>query len=97
MFTVKFYNDGVCERIMEADVVTATMHPLTIHLSKGDGVPYFSAEVREPMTSLSVSFAKVIVENGAGRTTEIYTPLNRIDSSRLGQVCATTFTAACKP
>ncbi len=83
MFTVKFYEaDGFRQRIFEADSVTV-LRPgdtsdsptaeITLHMKGGDVRFDIGGEVLEGTSGLAPPprFQKAIIENSAGRTTEI--------------------------
>jgi len=76
MFTLKFYGrDGAKIRILEAESLTILRDSegaeITMHQKDGAGLR-LDVTLREPPTSdYPETFEKVIIENSAGKTTEI--------------------------
>ena len=76
MFTLKFYaNDSHRLRIEEADSLTilrsAGGAEITMHRKSGDDIRLDVTDVEPATSDAPQTFEKVIVENSAGKTTEI--------------------------
>lgn len=83
MFTIKFYShDGCRQKILSADSFTILRNPrgtpsddggaeITLHQKNGDGCRIDVADDKNRDPSWPPHFAKAIIENAAGRTTEI--------------------------
>lgn len=81
MFTIKFYGDGgFRQRILEAESFTILRHgadggaEITMHQKNGEGLRFDIRPKDTPVTGSHPPFyQKAIIENAAGRTTEIVT------------------------
>lgn len=74
MFTLKFYSDGNARtRILEADSVSVLRFDgdweITMHRKDGDSRMDVSSRI--PAVNEPPVYEKVIIENSAGKTTEI--------------------------
>lgn len=84
MFTIKFYSHDGCRQIIEqADSFTILRSPIgsnedaaeiTLHLKNGDGRRIDVGPDCERSEGWPPLFAKAIIENSSGKTTEIISP-----------------------
>lgn len=76
MFTLKFYDsDAFRTRIEAADSITilrgACGMEITLHRNSGNDIRIDLAERQMPVPNAPPAYHRVIIENGAGKTTEI--------------------------